>query len=144
MCILLISILHATNDYVKDLVTYNSFKVSNTPYIILHYSWAWNPLYRLKENPWWIEWEFPHSPEEVARDHRLLCWLIFFYTWPLNVEPTCNLKASFSTKESMLRWLYFRESAQTERQINRQPDTVWLSLLLMWEVKIAPHFLHRG
>ncbi len=32
-----------------------------------------------------------------------------FYSWPLNVEPTYNLKATFSTKESMLRWLYFRE-----------------------------------
>ena len=34
-----------------------------------------------------------------------------FYIWPLNVEPTYNLKATFSTKESMLKWLYFRESA---------------------------------
>ncbi len=26
-----------------------------------------------------------------------------FYLWPLNVEPTYNLKATYSTKESLLR-----------------------------------------
>ncbi len=54
------------------------------------------------------------QPERISsvkmNQHRL-------YIWPLNVEPTYNLKATFSTKESMLRWLDFRES-------------VWYSILL--------------
>ncbi len=31
------------------------------------------------------------------------------------VAQSYNLKATFSTKESMLRWLYFRESVQDNR-----------------------------
>ena len=34
--------------------------------------------------------------------------LINFYTWL--VEPTYNLKATFSANKSMLRWQHFRES----------------------------------
>ncbi len=71
--------------------------------------------------PFWKCWSEVMNAE--ASCPRILCWVTFFhylslaslnglvlYIWPLNVEPTYNVKATFSTKESMLRWLYFRES----------------------------------
>ncbi len=67
--------------------------------------------FSILSNPCSLHWIFTHwtrtlhSPEEVASNPRIL-WVMFFP----HVEPTYNLKATFSTKESMLRWLYFRES----------------------------------
>ena len=57
------------------------------------------------------------------------------YSWPLNVEPTYNLKATFSTKESMLRWLYFRESVHTSLVPKRW---IWFSFTLAFS-QIVTH-----
>ncbi len=46
----------------------------------------------------------------------------------MNVEPTYNLKATFSTKESMLRWLYFRESVGKGGQQCQAKSPWWKSI----------------
>ncbi len=53
--------------------------------------------------PWWGSETTTVSTRFNSGSHKL-------YISPLNVEPTYNLKATFSTKESVLKWLYFRES----------------------------------
>ncbi len=52
------------------------------------------------------------------------------YTWPLNVEPTYNHKATCSTKEYVSRWLYiyFRESVWGENIQWRKLQILYFSL----------------
>ena len=52
----------------------------------------------------------------ILFDH--LPGFVQLYIWPLSVEPTYNLNAAFSTKESMLRWLYFRESVEFDKFVS--------------------------
>ena len=72
---------------------------------------------------YYVEWYFFHYLR-LASLNRLV-----FYIWPLNVEPTYNLKANYSTKESMLRWLYFRESLRTTNMANSMSVHSFIPLL---------------